>query len=163
MNKAAFYLCFFVLLYIGETHAQIPKNGIRLMRVIDMTKLMNLEIDDATIYLTEFNYDLVKTEGFIDYENCLCFRQSIIGKMSPQIIICSSQLRVNKIYYLVSDISLRKLLNDNIKEMNLKKSDVTSSDKGIVTHYSGKSFTYEKTEFINKYDKQQVNFTILLK
>jgi hypothetical protein len=81
----------------------------KMMEITDMTKLIQMDIDDATEYLGNFNYTLTTNKKNNDNESYLLFNFDI-GEYHTQIKLFYLNNKVFSLYYNVANKELRKFV-----------------------------------------------------
>jgi len=152
MKKNLIKILFLLIIALQSNYADAQKYEIvgKVFKIDDMTKLIEMDIDDATSYLTDFSFNLKETNNNQSY---LYYELEKYAGIKFYYI----ENKVYSVYYVVANRYLRNFLNNEIKRLKLRKTGIESSEKGITTFYEGKTFKYEKIENVNEFGNQQIN------
>lgn len=155
-------ILFLILISTLATKGFPQNDQLRLFRLNDMVKLIGMDIDDATNFLGNFNYNLVKKGVDRDQIDYLVFDLDFY-EITAFIRIYFIDDKVISLYYGTANKDLRAILQADIKKLNLKKINTDSYGNEITTYYEGKTYKYEKSEFVNSNGYQQTGFFVTKK
>jgi hypothetical protein len=157
MNKYSIKLLILLIIFIPsmKIYGQEVETEIlgKIFHITDMVKLINMDVDETTSYMSEFGYS-VSEMGM----NLIIFKLKNYSYVVVYYGILSK--KIHKVDYTTTIDILRKIINFDIKKMNLKKTSVEINSGKIITDFEGKSYYYEKHEWVNEYDNQQIDLFI---
>jgi hypothetical protein len=162
MNKYSIKLLILLIIFIPsiKIYGQDVENEIlgKIFHISDMVKLINMDVDETTSYLSEFGYSVSEMSN---KNKSIVFNLRNYSTVVVHYSIFSN--KIHKVSYTTAIDILRKFINFDIKKLNLKKTSVEINSGVIITYFEGKSYFYEKHEWVNSYGNQQVDLFITQK